>query len=166
MGIVDIILPNFNKENYLKETIDSILNQSFKDFNLYIIDDNSTDNSKKVIDKYSDTRIKVVNLKKNKGVHFCRNLGIRLSKSKYISFIDADDYWDENKLKNQINFMNKYGYKFTYTDYIPFKNKNNIKVFKKKISVSKEFNFKKFIFNSSIAMSTVIIRRSILKNVH
>ena len=58
MGIVDIILPNFNKENYLKETIDSILNQSFKDFNLYIIDDNSTDNSKKVIDKYSDTRIK------------------------------------------------------------------------------------------------------------
>jgi len=165
MGIVDIILPNFNKENYLKETIDSILNQSFKDFNLYIIDDNSTDNSKKVIDKYSDTRIKVLKLKRNKGVHFCRNLGIRLSKSKYISFIDADDYWDENKLKNQINFMNKYGYKFTYTDYIPFKNKNNIKVFKKKISVSKEFNLKKFIFNSSIAMSTVIIRRSILKNI-
>ena len=61
--------------------------------------------------------------------------------------------------------MNKYGYKFTYTDYIPFKNKNNIKVFKKKISVSKEFNLKKFIFNSSIAMSTVIIRRSILKNI-
>ena len=56
-----------------------------------------------------------------------QKLGIRLSKSKYISFIDADDYWDENKLKNQINFMNKYGYKFTYTDYIPFKNKNNIK---------------------------------------
>ena len=70
MGIVDIILPNFNK-NYLKETIDSILNQSFKDFNLYIIDDNSADNSKKVIDKYSDTRIKVLKLKRNKGVHFC-----------------------------------------------------------------------------------------------
>ena len=62
MGIVDIILPNFNKENYLKETIDSILNQSFKDFNLYIIDDNSTDNSKKVIDKYSDTRLSLIHI--------------------------------------------------------------------------------------------------------
>ena len=164
MGLVDIILPNFNKENYLKETIDSILNQSFKDFNLYIIDDNSTDNSKKVIDKYSDSRIKVLKLKKNKGVHFCRNLGIRLSKSKYISFIDADDYWDENKLKNQISFMDKYGYKFTYTDYIPFITENSNKKFKKKINVIKEFNLKKFINNSSIAMSTIIIRRSILKN--
>ena len=165
MALVDIILPNFNKENYLQETIDSILAQSFKDFNLFIIDDNSTDNSIKIIDKYSDSRIKFVKLKKNKGVYFCRNLGMRISKSKYISFIDSDDYWDENKLKNQISFMDKYEYKFTYSDYIPFKSKNNTKVFKKKINVSKEFNLKKFIRNSSIAMSTVIINRSILKNI-
>ena len=165
MALVDIILPNFNKENYLQETIDSILEQSLKDFNLFIIDDNSTDNSIKVIDKYSDPRIKFIKLKKNKGVYFCRNLGIKLSKSKYISFIDADDYWSKDKLKNQINFMNDNKYKFTYTDYIPFKIKNNVKLLKKKIIVSKEFNFEKFIYNSSIAMSTIIINRSILKNI-
>tara|TARA_Y100000817_G_C16707606_1_gene477803 strand:+ start:36 stop:785 length:750 start_codon:yes stop_codon:yes gene_type:complete len=165
MALVDIILPNFNKENYLQETIDSILEQSLKDFNLFIIDDNSTDNSIKVIDKYSDPRIKFIKLKKNKGVYFCRNLGIRLSKSKYISFIDADDYWSKDKLKNQINFMNDNKYKFTYTDYIPFKIKNNVKLLKKKIIVSKEFSFEKFIYNSSIAMSTIIINRSILKNI-
>ncbi len=165
MALVDIILPNFNKENYLQETIDSILGQSFKDFNLFIIDDNSTDNSIKIIDKYSDPRIKFLKLKKNKGVYFCRNLGMRLSKSKYISFIDADDYWNKDKLKNQISFMDVNKYKFTYTDYIPFKSKNNIKVFKKKINVNKEFDLKKFIYNSSIAMSTIVINRSILKNI-
>ena len=164
MALVDIILPNFNKEKYIKETIDSILNQSFKDFNLFIIDDNSIDNSVKVIEKYSDKRIKFIKLKKNKGVYFCRNFGMRISKSKYISFIDADDYWDGNKLKNQISFMEKFSYKFTYTDYVPFKSKNNIKVFKKKINVIKEFDLKRFIYDSSIAMSTVIINRSILKN--
>ena len=79
MALVDIILPNFNKENYLQETIDSILSQSFKDFNLFIIDDNSTDNSIKIINKYSDPRIKIIKLKKNKGVYFCRNLGMRIS---------------------------------------------------------------------------------------
>jgi len=165
MALVDIILPNFNKENYLQETIDSILGQSFKDFNLFIIDDNSTDNSIEIIDKYSDPRIKFIELKKNKGVHFCRNLGMRLSKSKYISFIDADDYWSKDKLKNQINFMDENKYKFTYTDYIPFKSKNNIKLFKKRINVCKEFDLKKFIYNSSIAMSTIVINRSILKNI-
>ena len=132
MALVDIILPNFNKGNFLQETIDSILAQSFKDFNLFIIDDNSTDNSIRIIDKYTDSRIKFVKLKKNKGVYFCRNLGMRISKSKYISFIDSDDYWDENKLKNQISFMDNHKYKFTYSDYIPFKSKNNTKMTKEK----------------------------------
>ena len=163
MGIVDIILPNFNKENYLKETIDSILNQSFKDFNLYIIDDNSTDNSKKVIDKYSDTRIKVLKLKRNKGVHFCRYLGIRLSKSKYISFIDADDYWDENKLKNQINFMIKNNYPFTFTDYIPVLQTTNFKKTLKRTNIVDTFTLQSFIKNSSINTSTMILERKHLR---
>ena len=132
MSQVDIILPNYNKGNYLKEAIDSILNQSFKDFRLFIIDDNSNDNSLKIIEKYSDSRISLIKLKKNKGVYFCRNLGMRLSKSKYISFIDSDDYWDINKLKNQIKFMEKFNYRFTYTDYIPSKSKNILRVLEKK----------------------------------
>ena len=70
MALVDIILPNFNKENYLQETIDSILEQSLKDFNLFIIDDNSTDNSIKVIDKYSDPRIKFSDIELNNDFNY------------------------------------------------------------------------------------------------
>ena len=68
ISLVDVILPNYNKANFLEETIDSILNQSFKDFNLYIIDDFSKDDSLSIIKKYSDPRIKLIHLKKNKGV--------------------------------------------------------------------------------------------------
>ena len=72
---IDIILPNYNKEDYIDECIISILNQSFLNWKLYIIDDCSTDNSVKKINKYKDyKKIKIVNLKKNKGPSFCRNL--------------------------------------------------------------------------------------------
>ena len=75
---------------------------------------------KKNLKNYKNDKINVVFLSKNKGVAFCRNLGIRLSNSEYISFLDADDYWSKNKLLEQISFMEKFDYSFTYTDYTPF----------------------------------------------
>ena len=102
---LDIILPNYNKEDYLEETINSIINQTFNDWELIIIDNYSTDQSKKIIKKYNlNKKIFTYFLKKNMGVSFSRNFGIRILNSQYISFIDADDLWDINKLKNQINF--------------------------------------------------------------
>ena len=101
-------------------------------------------------------------MSKNKGVSFCRNLGIRLSNSKYISFIDSDDLWSQNKLEEQILFMEKFNYEFTYTDYTPFVLKNDKKIFKKKIIAPKSFNYDQFINNTSIGMSSVIMRRSII----
>ena len=152
INLVDIILPNYNKGKFLKETIDSIIYQSFKNFKLYIIDDFSNDDSLSIIKKYSDSRIILIQLKKNKGVSFCRNLGIRLSNSKYISFIDSDDYWEKNKLEKQINFMEKFEYKFSFTDYIPFIVKQNKKKFRKKVIVQNKFNFDQFINNSSMCI--------------
>ena len=137
MTEVDIILPNYNKGNYIEEAIESILDQTFKDFHLFIIDDNSTDQSKEIIKKYTDNRITHIQLNRNKGVYFCRNFGMRISNSKYISFIDSDDYWEKNKLEKQINFMRKFKHKFTYTDYIPFKNLENLKIYKKKLMLEK-----------------------------
>ena len=118
---VDIILPNYNKEFFLQETINSVLNQSYKNWKLVIVDNCSTDNSKTIIEKFrKNKKIDIIHLKKNMGVSFSRNLGIRLSNSKYISFLDADDLWTPNKLNDQINFMEEKDYKFTYTDYTPF----------------------------------------------
>jgi len=132
-SFVDIILPNYNKEFFLEETINSVLDQSYDNWKLLIIDDGSTDDSKKIIQKFEkNKKIKAIYLKKNKHVSFARNLGIRLSNSKYISFLDSDDLWTPNKLKDQISFMEKNNYNFTYSDYTPFFIKNKKKSLKKK----------------------------------
>ena len=110
---VGIVLPSYNKEDYLEETINSIIQQTFNDWELIIIDNCSTDNSKKIIENYSERKqITSIFLKRNMGVSFSRNLGIRILNSEYISFIDADDLWKSNKLQNQISFMEKNNYDF------------------------------------------------------
>ena len=161
---VDIIMPNYNKEEFIEEAIKSVLKQSYKYWKLYIIDDNSRDKSKKILKKFrKNKKIKIIFLKKNKGPATCRNIGISLSKSYYLSFLDSDDYWPKNKLSSQINFMNVNNVKFSYTDYMSF-NKNN-KNFFKRTNVPSIFNLKSFSRNSSINTSTMILRRNIIKKV-
>jgi teichuronic acid biosynthesis glycosyltransferase TuaG len=160
-NFVDIILPNYNKEFFLAEAINSVIDQNYDNWKLLIIDDCSTDNSRKIIQKFSNNeKIKIIYLKKNMGVSFARNLGMRLSNSKYISFLDSDDLWTPNKLKEQINFMEKNNHIFTYTDYTPFLVKNNLR---KKIITPNYFNFETFIDNSAIGTSTMMILRSVVK---
>jgi|TARA_B110000263_G_scaffold182088_1_gene159676 teichuronic acid biosynthesis glycosyltransferase TuaG len=164
-NFVDIILPNYNKANFLEEAINSVVTQTYKDWHLYIIDDNSNDDSKKIINKFSHLKnITVIRLKKNKGPSFCRNYGMRISNAKYISFIDSDDSWLIQKLEKQIFFMEKNNLTFTYTDYTPFFQNNGMKQIKKKTSLKEYFNYKTFIKNSSINTTTMIIARSILKS--
>jgi len=118
---VDVILPNYNKAEFLEEAINSVITQTYKNWHLYIVDDHSEDNSVKVIDKFSNfENVSIIKLHKNKGPSFCRNYAMRMSKSKYISFIDSDDTWLTDKLEKQISFMEKNNLSFTYTDYTPF----------------------------------------------
>jgi|TARA_B110000438_G_scaffold299240_1_gene349033 teichuronic acid biosynthesis glycosyltransferase TuaG len=162
---VDVILPNYNKAKFLEEAISSVVTQTYKKWHLYIIDDNSTDNSKKIIDKFSYLKnVTIIKLKKNKGPSFCRNYGMRISKSKYISFIDSDDSWVLSKLEKQIFYMEKNNLTFTYTDYTPFFQNNDEKNIKKKTSLKEYFNYKTFMKNSSINTTTMIIARSILRS--
>lgn len=160
---VDVILPNYNKGKFLEESINSVITQTYKNWKLYILDDHSNDASSKIIDKFTDIEnINIIKLKKNMGPSFCRNLGMRLSKSKYIAFIDSDDSWFKNKLEKQINFMEEKDIKFTYTDYTPFFENKYQKQFKKRTYITNFFNFKTFTRNSSINTTTMIIARSIL----
>ena len=129
---IDIILPNYNKSNYLEEAINSVINQSLKNWHLYVIDDNSRDNSWDIIKNFSHlSNVISIKLNKNMGPSFCRNYGMRISRSKYISFIDSDDIWSNSKLEEQINFMEKDDLNFTYTDYTPFFEGNKKKTTKK-----------------------------------
>ena len=161
--LVDVILPNYNKAEFLEESINSVINQTYKNWHLYIVDDHSNDNSAKVIDKFLNfENVTVIKLYKNKGPSFCRNYAMRISKSKYISFIDSDDSWLSDKLEKQIYFMEKHNLSFTYTDYTPFFENFGKKKIKKKTFLKDHFNYRTFIRNSSINTTTMIIARSIL----
>ena len=156
---VSIILPNYNSSKTIKKTISSILNQTYKNWELTIVDDNSDKITKGILSEYKKLKkIKILYLKKNKGAAYCRNLAIKKSKSYYLAFIDSDDLWQKNKLNLQINFMQKNNYFFTYTNYKTFKINNPIK---KTIVAPSKFNFNSFVKNTSIATSTMIVKRSI-----
>ena len=160
---VDVILPNYNKFNFLEEAINSVLGQTFKNWHLYIVDDHSIDDSWSIINKYSNLdNVTNIRLNKNMGPSFCRNYAMRISKSKYISFIDSDDAWKSTKLEKQINFMEKNNLFFTYTDNTPFFQIKGKKKYIRKTLLREFFDFNAFIKNSSINTTTMIIRRSIL----
>ena len=160
---VDVILPNYNKAEFLEEAINSVIIQTYKNWHLYIVDDHSNDNSVKVIDKFLNLEhVTVIKLHKNKGPSFCRNYAMRISKSKYISFIDSDDSWLSDKLEKQITFMEKHNLTFTYTDYTPFFESFGKKKIKKRTFLKDHFDYGTFIKNSSINTTTMIIARSIL----
>ncbi len=157
---VNIILPNFNSSEYIKETIKSIIGQTFKNWELIIVDDCSDKKTKKVLQKFSkNKKIKIFWLKKNKGAGYCRNLAIKKSKSPYLAFIDSDDIWKKDKLETQLRFMENNNYLFTYTNYETFGKRAKL------ISPAKEYDFKKFVNDTSICTSTMIVKRNILKNI-
>ena len=163
---VAIIMPNYNKGKFINKAIQSVLNQTYNNWKLYIVDDNSNDNSIKILKKYKKKKkIKIFYLKQNKGPSYCRNLILKKAKSKYIAFLDSDDFWLKNKLKFQINFMKKKKYSFTFTDYIPMIQNKNIQKFMKATKISETFYLKNFIYNSSINTSTMILEKKYLKNV-
>ena len=101
---VSVIIPAFNCEDYIEESICSVLNQSFSDFELIIVDDASTDHTLEILRDYQDKdpRIKVISQKKNAGVANTRNKGFDHCRGKFIALLDADDYWQKDKLKKQI----------------------------------------------------------------
>ena len=101
---VSIILPTYNRSRFLSETINSVLNQTYKDFELIIIDDGSNDNTRTLVEDYKDSRI-VYLYQSNQGPIKARNAGLRIAKSKIIAFIDSDDPWYQDKLNIQMKII-------------------------------------------------------------
>ena len=162
---VEIVLPNKNSEESLEETINSIINQTFQNWRLTIVDGNSNIETQNILKKYiSYPNINIIRLKKRKPAAFCRNLAMRNSKSDYIAFIDSDDIWNREKLSKQISFMIENKYYFTYTNYLPFKSEKKLYNLKE-IKPEKVFTFEKFIRNTSIATSTMIVKKSSIGNI-
>jgi glycosyltransferase involved in cell wall biosynthesis len=106
--LVSVIIPCYNGEKFIAEAIESVINQTYENWELIIVDDGSTDNSKEIVKKYlSCKRIQYIKHEENQGIPFARNTGIKASKGQYIALLDQDDLWISDKLKIQIDIFNK-----------------------------------------------------------
>ena len=139
MDLVSIIVPYYKKKKFIKRALLSVLNQSYKKFELILIYDDKNKKDLSYIKKLVklDKRILLIVNDKNLGVGFSRNKGIKVSKGKYICFLDSDDFWNKNKIKEQLNFMKNNKVVISHTSY-------NIVDNNKKISTRYARNFLNF----------------------
>jgi glycosyltransferase involved in cell wall biosynthesis len=117
---ISVIVPVYNGEKFIAETIKSVLNQTFKDFELIIVNDGSTDKTLDIVNKFRDGRIRVFSFE-NQGSYAARNQGLRLSRGRYVSFIDADDLWTKDKLSLQLEALRNNpnaAASYSWTDFI------------------------------------------------
>lgn len=119
MDLVSIIMPSYNCGRYVEESIRSIQAQTYQNWELLFVDDRSTDDTmaKVMAIKEKDSRIQVYQNAQNSGAAVSRNLALRHAKGRWIAFLDSDDLWEPTKLEEQLAFMQKHGYAFSYTDY-------------------------------------------------
>ena len=117
MPEISIITPSYNSSNYLNETIVSVLNQTFQDWEWLITDDCSTDNSVEILEEQNDPRIKVFKAKKNGGAGHARNISLENATGRFITFLDADDFWESNFLEEMVNFMKSENAELAYSTY-------------------------------------------------
>lgn len=117
-GLVSIIMPSWNTGRFIAESIQSVIDQTYENWELIIVDDCSTDNTDEVIATFGDKRIRCYKNEKNSGAAVTRNKAIGEAKGEWIAFLDSDDLWAPEKLEKQLAFMNSNGYVFSYHDYV------------------------------------------------
>lgn len=159
MKLISIITPAFNAERYIEKTISSVLNQTYSNWEMIIVDDCSTDATASIAKEYSykDKRIKVITHEKNQGVAAARNTALKAANGSYIAFLDSDDMWKPEKLEKQYFFMEKNNYTLTYTAYQKYF--SDSKELGKVISVPKHMTKQSILYNTSIACLTVMVNK-------
>lgn len=160
--LISIITPAFNSQDYISQTIDSVIAQTYTNWEMIIVNDMSTDNTLEIINRYiqKDNRVKLINLTENSGAAIARNKALEHATGRFIAFLDSDDMWKKDKLKVQIEFMLKFNYGFTFTSYEYVKDANNKseKIFK----VPKSLNYNQALKNTVIGCLTVVIDKDII----
>ncbi|MDD5455665.1 MAG: glycosyltransferase [Candidatus Margulisbacteria bacterium] len=164
--LISIILPIFNREQFLKETIESILIQSFQDFELLIINDGSIDRSVNIVDFFKQSYPQKIYCftQPNKGVSSARNLGISKARGKYIAFIDSDDLWIKTKLEEQLAFMEQKKVAVCQTDETWIRNGKRVNHMKKHTKHSGNIFFDSLPL-CIVSPSAVMIKKEVLDKV-
>ncbi len=161
MDLVSVIIPYYKKRDFISGTIESVLKQSYKNFEILIIYDDSSDTDYSFIKeiKKKDSRIAIIRNINKSGAGVSRNLGISKSKGNYIAFLDADDTWHIDKLEKQINFMKKHNYSATHTSY-SIVNENKDVIGKR---IARDFlKIDDLLKSCDIGTSTVVLQKNLL----
>jgi len=163
MNLVSVIIPYFKKKDFIKESVNSARKQTYKNLEIIIIYDDTSKADLNYIKnlKKIDRRIKLIINPKTIGVGASRNVGIRNSKGKYIAFLDADDVWKLNKIKYQINFMQRNNYKCSHTSYSIINRKNKTIGYRKAKIIK---SYKQLLKSCDIGLSTVMIENVVFSN--
>ena len=159
MSKVSVIIPTYNRENYISETIESVLNQTFQDFEIIVIDDGSTDKTKTKLEKFK-SKIKLIE-QKNSERAVSRNNGVKNSSGEYIAFLDSDDLWASDKLEKQVEILdNKKNMILTYCQSFRINEKSKkIKTAKRQLQGHNGPIFDKLLLRNFIVSATPLIRR-------
>lgn len=158
MKKVSVIIPMHNSSKHIKECIESVINQTYKNIEIIVVDDASVDNSAEIIKSINDSRIKMLELKDNLGAAIARNKGIEIATGDYICFLDSDDYWVLDKLVKQVKFSETNNYTFIYSGYEFLKN-NKTHIAHVQLSI----NYNQALKNTTIFTSTVMFNMQYLK---
>ena len=160
--LVSIITPVFNTQKFLSETVRSVLNQTYGEWELLLIDDQSTDESYKLACEFAeiDKRIRVLKNPKNLGVSATRNVGVQISRGDWIAFLDSDDFWESNKLESQLRLAEKTGGKFIYGEYSHISEEGSLGA---RIRCSDFINYEQMLMGSEIGCLTVMIYAEVMK---
>ena len=153
MKKVSVIIPTHNSSKYIKECILSVVNQTYNNLEIIIIDDKSNDNTLDIIKSIKDKRIEIIELEENVYTGIARNKGIDSSTGEYICFLDSDDYILPDKIEKQVKYMEDNNYDFTYTNFIYLK-ENDKKHYAK---LPKKLDYKHALKNTAILTSTVML---------
>ncbi len=159
--LISVIIPYYKKRNFVKDTILSVISQSYDSLEILIINDDTNLNDLEFLQEISklDKRIKIINNNKRLGAGLSRNKGIEQSNGKYIAFIDADDTWAPNKLKDQMSFMKRNNYQISHTSYFIVNEKKKIIGQRKARDL---LSINEVLKSCDIGLSTVIIEKKII----
>jgi len=156
-NLVSIITPSYNSSKFIEECVNSVVSQTYNNWELLIVDDCSDDNSKELLLdlEKKDERIRVTFLDNNIGAAKARNISIRNAKGRYIAFLDSDDMWEKSKLEKQIKFMEKEGIAFSFTRYTPISEDGSVSF--PEIKVPSKIDYFAYLKNTIIGCLTVVI---------
>lgn len=155
--LVSIITPSYNSERFIAETIKSILMQTYKNWELIIVDDCSTDKTVSIIKSFDDNRIQLHKLEKNSGAAVARNTAMKHATGKYLAYLDSDDLWTEDKLAKQVQFMQNNDYAFSFTSYILMNENGDLS--QKSVPVPYVVSYESLLRNTIIGCLTVMLDR-------